>query len=426
MFGGTFRMPWHGYLMLSLAVAAFAVWMHSDLVRVEQEKKAALAQPAPAPVTLAAFRKDTDIHLAGEVNVIGWPNPDFNSYLVKGGGGEHGERLMFVLFDGGDSENAGVARAAILVPSALEQGFRNWLSAAGAQRDAVRARFDNGFGRQVYVFNGRVDPQPKLADLAMAALAEAGLVPAPEFIFIEPFLEGRQAALAADPATTMQLTAVVGAVSMVLLFAAISNFDRSRATDRLDTEAEELEPDVDSTRAQFFADARVPELPELEEAPDTSVTGRQAVAASWLRSPVLLIVLGLLGIASASGASPRLIALSLIPALGIAAALWAVMRAIGAALQAAREGRIVTRSGLFGERKVFEEEGNPDTMMAGPGETGSAEPVSSPEGSHRTAEASVRPLGRRATEALGINATDVRRTSKDDPAGQLRRHPQNA
>ena len=65
MFGGTFRMPWHGYLMLSLAVAAFAVWMHSDLVRVEQEKKAALAQPAPAPVTLAAFRKDTDIHLSG-------------------------------------------------------------------------------------------------------------------------------------------------------------------------------------------------------------------------------------------------------------------------------------------------------------------------------------------------------------------------
>ncbi|MFD0981208.1 hypothetical protein [Tropicimonas aquimaris] len=429
MFGGTFRMPWHGYLLLSLIVAAFAVWMHSDLVRVEQEKKAALAQPAPAPVALADFRKAHDIHLAGEINVLGWINPDFNTHLVKDDGGQGDERLMFVLFDGAEDETARVGRAAILVPSVLEQKFRGWVASSNPAQDVWQTRLAWGYERDVYHFNGRVAPSPELGDLAIAAMQGAGLTPASDFIFIEPFLDGREVALAADPATSMQLTAVVGALSMVLLFAAISNFDRSRAASQAHDVAEG-EPDdlarIGASQVRVVAEARVPMLPELEDAPDGSDTSAQTGAASWLRSPLVLILLAFIGIASATGAPPQVILISLVPAFFTAAVVWAVLRMICTAVRAAREARTVTRASLFGERKVFESDES-DEIVAKP-DVSSAMPASMPirQVAQRGAEPTVRPRRRKGPKGLGINATDVRSAGQSASGTARHRHPERA
>ncbi|SNT39059.1 hypothetical protein SAMN05421757_11448 [Tropicimonas sediminicola] len=429
MFGGTFRMPWHGYLLLSLIVAAFAVWMHSDLVRVEQEKKAALVQQAPAPVALADFQKQRDIHLADEVNVLGWINPVFNTHLVKGDGGRGGERLMFVLFDGADGETAGIARAAILIPSALEQNFRGWVARSNPAQEVWQTRIAQGYERDVYQFNGRAVASPDLGQLAIAAMDGAGLTPAPDFIFIDPYLEGREVALAADPAMTMQLTAVVGAVSMVLLFAAISNFDRSRAVHRANVVPEVAPEDLDdfgAPQVRVATEARVPMLPELEDAPDASEAAAPAGAANWLRSPLVLILLAFIGIASATGSPPRVILMSLVPAFVVAAVVWAVLRMICNGVRAAKEGRTVTRAGLFGDRKVFAAQETDEIVAKTDDPAAVSDIVPLRQSLQRAPEPAPRPRRRKGPKGLGINAVDVRSAAEKDRAKRPQREPEHA
>jgi hypothetical protein len=181
-------LPWWGYLPL----AGGAVWVGEQVyvraLQTEAAKAAALAEGPPAAVDLAAFDLAEDRHGANEVNLRGWIDTTLNYELVKRSNGvTTSRRYMYALFGESDPAGSKLVRAALVLTEKEKDAFVAELDRWAVDVNAQGYVFEiNGFGSTSVTLGG----------LAFDAIAEQGLRRADDFVFIEPFFDGREAALA--------------------------------------------------------------------------------------------------------------------------------------------------------------------------------------------------------------------------------------
>lgn len=184
-----FLLPWWAYIPVSLGALWLGERAYEQALETEADKAAALELGAPAPVDLGAFDIFRDIHAADEVHVSGWIDADLNYELVKKRKGVTTDtRQMFMMFGTEDSKGAPEVRAALL----LTEEERETL--AGHIDEYNRGLNDEG--EILMAFNGFAGTSASMGDMAADAIAEQGLVQSENFIFVEPFFDGREAALA--------------------------------------------------------------------------------------------------------------------------------------------------------------------------------------------------------------------------------------
>lgn len=178
--------PWQFKALVAAACFALAWYMPHLAAEREAEKAEARAAGLPAEVALDAFDPARDVHAASEVHVVGWINADHNYRLVqerRRNFVKTGEtvRRMLVLFGPGDAADSRAVRAILLMD---EGRFEDFVSAVPGMAQ--------GFGEQGIMLriNGAREKSPTLRDMAEEALAERGLVKAPNFVFIDPWLPG--------------------------------------------------------------------------------------------------------------------------------------------------------------------------------------------------------------------------------------------
>lgn len=184
-----FVLPWWVYLPASIGVLWVGARVYEQVLETEAEKVAALAGGTPQVVDLAEFDRMRDIHAAGEVHVTGWIDTDINYDLTQGFNGiPLRTRHMYMVFGAAEQSGAREVRAALMLST--------------TERDQFVERIENyvyevtDAGAFVLAFNGIADTTTAMDSMATEMIEKQGLSKAADFIFIEPFLDGREAALA--------------------------------------------------------------------------------------------------------------------------------------------------------------------------------------------------------------------------------------
>lgn len=212
-------LPWPVMALIAAGLFWAAQDTHRRVTAYEAEKAQALQAGAPAPVALDQFAA-ADVHLAEEVHVAAWINTEHNYELTKQRKGTDTVRRMFVLFGPGDAADSRVARGIVLLRPDEVDGFVTQLM--GRITDPLDPRLP-------FHLNGRVDPSPELSDMVRDAFEERGLLRAAEFVVIEPYLDGREAALAADPEAPMRGAVIFGGLGGLAALAALGRALGGRA-----------------------------------------------------------------------------------------------------------------------------------------------------------------------------------------------------
>ncbi|MDJ0826748.1 MAG: hypothetical protein QNJ16_14705 [Rhodobacter sp.] len=184
------RLPFWAYLILAVGALFLGEELRKQAEAYEAEKKIARAQGAPAPVDLTEFQPDEHVGAADEVHVTGWVDVDYNYHLVKRRKGLDTERYALMLFGAGDADGSREVRAAIVLTETDRDTFVDGLP------PKIVDYTETG---PILKLNGQMKTSVTLDDMFYDALREQGLKRADNFIFIEPYLEGREAALASDP-----------------------------------------------------------------------------------------------------------------------------------------------------------------------------------------------------------------------------------
>lgn len=183
-----FILPWWLYLPAAIGVLWGGERVYGQALEAEAARAAALEAILPEPVDLGTFDPGRDIHAAGEVNVVGAFDDTPGYELVKRlRGVAVSTRYLHVIF-GADEGGSNVVRAALI----LDRGEEAALLAGKAAEWVVGA----SAGDALYRFNGIAKDTNLLAEMADEALEGQGLTKAADFIYIEPFFDGREAALA--------------------------------------------------------------------------------------------------------------------------------------------------------------------------------------------------------------------------------------
>lgn len=208
--------PW--WLYLAAAVGGYFLTEHTyqSTLDTQADMRVALEAGAPPVVDLSDFDPREDVARFGEINVSGWINFEHNYHLVltKNGTAKK-DRYMYVLFGAGDDEAATEARGALLLTESEKDHF---VESSGEFLDL------DGFltsGRMSYVFNGRVGYAGEFDDLLDSALRDEQLTKARNFVLVEPYWKGREAALTPtkDPDAGRQTGyRIVGALLAIGLF----------------------------------------------------------------------------------------------------------------------------------------------------------------------------------------------------------------
>jgi hypothetical protein len=209
-------MGWKGLSVLSVIFFGLAGFILQSGLQFEADKAAALQGQMPEVVPLDAFDATRDVHLAQEVHVRGQINPEYNYTLTEHHTGKGPDydvvRRMFVLFGPADAADAKMARAVVLLREDQVDAFVSYTA-----ENAVEFT-DQGFS---FALNGAADTVPELEDMADDALAKEGLTKAPNFVFIEPWLHGRAAALAPKPDVPWGAAGMVSVPAAVFLLMAV-------------------------------------------------------------------------------------------------------------------------------------------------------------------------------------------------------------
>lgn len=217
-----FGLPWP---VMALIAAGF-FWLAQNsrewVAEHEAEKAQALEQGVPAPVPLDAFTAE-DVGLVDEVHVTAWINPEHNYELTKQRKGTDTVRRMFVLFGPGDGPDSTVARGVVVLHPGSVDAFIELVTTQ------VADPFDP---RLLFNLNGARESSPDLSTMVNDALTERGLTKDADFLVVEPYLEGRDAALAPDPEAADRNFQMIGGAGVVAALLALFKFlaaRRSRA-----------------------------------------------------------------------------------------------------------------------------------------------------------------------------------------------------
>jgi len=267
-------LPWPVMALLS----ALLFWMAQDgyheEVQREADKAEALLMDVPAPVAIDEFTK-ADVHLADEVHVTAWINTDHNYELTKQRKGTDTVRRMFVLFGPGDTPDTKVARGVVVLhPVDVDAFLGQVLSTA----DVTDPRF-------VFSLLGKRVRSPDLSDMVDDAFDERGLSKDSDFLVVEPYLEGRAAALAPDPEAPRQVATIFGVLGAISTLITLVKL-RGKARARRKAVAEPLLADVDIPPPPVTAPRPQPQVAQPGQGYGTVPT--PAAANAW--SPLAAVM----------------------------------------------------------------------------------------------------------------------------------------
>lgn len=245
LFAMLLALPWP----VMAVIAAGFFWLAQNsrewVAEFEAEKAQALESGVPAPVPLDQFTKDS-VGLAHEVHVTAWVNPEHNYELTKQRKGTDTVRRMFVLFGPEDGPDSTVARGVVVLHPDEVQPFIDLVSTHVADPLDPRLLFN---------LNGARDSTPDLSSMVDDALEERGLVKDADFLVVEPYLEGRGAALAPNPDAPMRNFMMIGGIGGVAALLALVKFMAGRRARARRKVAERAATEVAPLVAAAFADA---------------------------------------------------------------------------------------------------------------------------------------------------------------------------
>lgn len=183
-------LPYWAYFPIAAGIGYLAEEMYKSELQEQRERVQALEQGQPDLIDLSLFRKDAHIGPVNEVNIEGWINTDYNYNLTKSTNGvQTSERFMHLLFGQGDTVDSKVVRAALVLTEAEKEKFMDSFGS-----------FSSGFSESgdhlLFKFNGFASGSDSFSSLVKDALKEKQLRFSPDFIYITPFFNGREAALA--------------------------------------------------------------------------------------------------------------------------------------------------------------------------------------------------------------------------------------
>jgi hypothetical protein len=214
LFSMLLALPWPVMALISAGLFWAAKDSHQRVTAHEAEKAQALRAGAPDPVALDAFTA-ADVHPVDEVHVTAWINMDHNYELTKERRGPDTVRRMYVLFGPGDGPDSKVARGVVMLHPDRMKDFTDLLVANVA---------DPADPRLLFHLNGARDETPDLSYMVSDALAERGLMKDADFLAVEPYLQGREVALAPDPEAAERNSIVISALGAFAGMLALGKF----------------------------------------------------------------------------------------------------------------------------------------------------------------------------------------------------------
>lgn len=221
-----FFAPWWVIAIIALGIFGLGEFYHRSLVADHAEQREALTRPMPDAVDLSDFTRERDIGLADETHVSGWIDFDLNYHLVKqkSNGTVKGERWMYVLFGAQDTFEDRQARAVmVLTESEKERLIDGLVDFMDLDRTFAFLDADQptDTGRSYYAFNGEAGKTHSYDDLVEDALADEGVSPSSEMIYILPYFDGRVAALTPTRSPDVDRQVFHMITGVVLAFAAL-------------------------------------------------------------------------------------------------------------------------------------------------------------------------------------------------------------
>ncbi len=185
-----FALPFWVFLAAAGGLFYLGELSYRDTLAQNQEMARALAGPPPETVSLAAFSRDRDIGPADEISVQAVIDPDYNYELTKRRKGINTVRYMYVLFDVTDPQNTKEARSAMVLTKAEKEKFVDEYYLENSEI----ALSETGF-TSVTTFNGTAENSSDLSSLVSDAFRQKNLTKSTNFVYVEPFLDGRTAGL---------------------------------------------------------------------------------------------------------------------------------------------------------------------------------------------------------------------------------------
>jgi hypothetical protein len=200
MFQAIAKGNWKAPLIICFVIMLFGLVMQSSINANIADQEEALRNSQPDAVSLDVFDRKTDVHVAKEVHVTARMNSDYNYRLIQERDGRSDTiRFMYVFFGPSQAESSRQARAAVILDRDDKDAFVDLLMAQSAEKFKALVNNETTTAEaNLYTIAGTRDRSPDLKKIAMKAFEEQGLTKGPDFIYIEPFLEGRTAGLTPD------------------------------------------------------------------------------------------------------------------------------------------------------------------------------------------------------------------------------------
>lgn len=213
-----FRLPPIGYVVLAVLFVYFGMNVRDSQIASAENRAAALAAPMPKPISLGDFTSN-DRGLADEINIAAQINTDYNYMLHRGEDEDRNARVMWLLFDPQANGTEREVKAAIVIPEARKEEFVAWI-----------VKNTHGFGKlgPVFHFNGAYRSSVSYSDVAEEAIEKENLRRSSRFFYIEPWMDGRAAALAPREQDGMTFAQTLNCVALFLVALAALKFAMRR------------------------------------------------------------------------------------------------------------------------------------------------------------------------------------------------------
>ncbi|MBX2856332.1 MAG: hypothetical protein KTR21_15175 [Rhodobacteraceae bacterium] len=166
-------------------IIAFGIFMQFNEADKNQQRRQALAAGAPAMVDIGTFDETKHMGPANEVSIRGQLDLSINYTLTREGKyGAKTIRWMAPLYDPAAVEPENPVRAIVLESDGKPE-----------QDDLAAMMKGIANDRPIIEINGEESGPGRFRSMVREALEEQGLTLSPDAVFIDPFLEGREAAL---------------------------------------------------------------------------------------------------------------------------------------------------------------------------------------------------------------------------------------
>lgn len=274
-----FALPWWAFMPLSAGVGWLSVGAYNRALLAEAEQVEALTMAAPEAVDLGVYDPESDLHKADEVHVTGWIDFDLNYELIKKTNGvTTGRRYMMVLFGAEDAKGRSPARAAMVMTKAQKEAFLERIETYIVDERAQGL---------VFGFNGFAHRSDAYSTLAVDALRDEGVSRADDFFYLEPFFDGRAAALSPKgaPLSTLLFGMTIAVAVFLIGFAkkVLGGKPERRSADAIKDMAGEATPvatephsyDMDTPLGRIAAKQaanKAGQLDGMQQAPELNVS----------------------------------------------------------------------------------------------------------------------------------------------------------